>query len=106
MGPSIASGSQTWKGNWADLPIAPRNRRRAAAVSVPWPISPALTAAKVVDMSKVPTSLKSSRIPRSSPTSPILVVIKAFLAASAADRLSYQKPMSRYEHTPTSSQTT
>jgi hypothetical protein len=24
VGPSIASGNQTWNGNWADLPIAPR----------------------------------------------------------------------------------
>ena len=24
VGPSIASGSHTWSGNWADLPIAPR----------------------------------------------------------------------------------
>ena len=24
VGPSIASGSQTWNGNWADLPAAPR----------------------------------------------------------------------------------
>ncbi len=23
-GPSIASGSHTWSGNWADLPTAPR----------------------------------------------------------------------------------
>jgi len=24
VGPSIASGSQMWNGNWADLPAAPR----------------------------------------------------------------------------------
>ena len=24
VGPSIASGSHTWSGNWADLPTAPR----------------------------------------------------------------------------------
>src|SRR5437588_10951900 len=24
VGPSIASGSQTWSGNWPDLPIAPQ----------------------------------------------------------------------------------
>ena len=35
VGPAIASGSHTWRGNWADLPMAPPNRRRAATVSVP-----------------------------------------------------------------------
>ncbi len=39
----------------------------------------------------------------SSPTSPILVVTKAFFAASAAGRRSYQKPISRYDPRPTSS---
>src|SRR5689334_19247487 len=29
VGPSIASGSQTWSGNWALLPIAPANTSRA-----------------------------------------------------------------------------
>jgi hypothetical protein len=28
VGPSIASGSQTWKGNWADLPAAPTKSSR------------------------------------------------------------------------------
>ncbi len=31
VGPSIASGSQTWSGNWADLPITARKIRAAAA---------------------------------------------------------------------------
>src|SRR5262252_8006450 len=29
VGPSIASGSQTWSGNWALLPTAPAKTRRA-----------------------------------------------------------------------------
>src|SRR3974390_915459 len=29
VGPSIASGSQTWSGNWALLPMAPQNTRSA-----------------------------------------------------------------------------
>jgi hypothetical protein len=44
------------------------------------------------------------RIPISSPTSPILVVMNAFLAASAADRCSHQKPIRRNEQKPTASQ--
>src|SRR4051794_21262476 len=35
VGPSMASGSQTYSGSWADLPTAPRNSNRAAAVAVP-----------------------------------------------------------------------
>ncbi|MBA7645339.1 hypothetical protein ES703_53094 [subsurface metagenome] len=32
VGPSIASGSQTWSGNWADLPTAPAKIPMAAQV--------------------------------------------------------------------------
>ena len=32
VGPCIASGSQTWKGNCADLPIAPPNKNAVATV--------------------------------------------------------------------------
>jgi hypothetical protein len=35
VGPSIASGSHTCRGNWALFPTAPRKRRRAMAVAVP-----------------------------------------------------------------------
>ena len=34
MGPSIASGSQTWSGNWALLPTAPQKTRKAIAAIV------------------------------------------------------------------------
>ena len=57
-------------------------------------------------MSKVPVARQSMMMPMSSPTSPMRVVTKAFLAASAADRRSFQKPMSRYEQKPTPSQAT
>ena len=33
VGPSIASGSHTYSGNWAHLPTAPTNRRSAIAVT-------------------------------------------------------------------------
>ncbi len=36
VGPSIASGSHTCNGNCALLPIAPRRRRSAMAVTVPF----------------------------------------------------------------------
>src|SRR5664280_3787163 len=34
VGPSIASGSQSWNGNCADLPATPTSRHRSAAVKV------------------------------------------------------------------------
>ena len=33
VGPSIASGSQLWRGNWADLPIAPTKNHRDKIVA-------------------------------------------------------------------------
>ena len=35
VGPSIASGSQTYRGIWADLPTAPRNMSSVIAVASP-----------------------------------------------------------------------
>ncbi len=32
VGPSIASGSQTWSGNWADLPMVPTKISSPASV--------------------------------------------------------------------------
>src|SRR5579871_5662467 len=36
VGPSMASGSQTNSGSWADLPTAPRNSARQIHVAVVW----------------------------------------------------------------------
>src|SRR5712691_10629321 len=33
VGPSIASGSQTWSGNWADLPTQPKKTPNPATTS-------------------------------------------------------------------------
>ncbi|MNN73325.1 hypothetical protein D3C81_1894330 [compost metagenome] len=52
------------------------------------------------------TCQKSISTAINSPTSPIRVTIKAFLAAARASGFWYQKPISRNEHTPTSSQKT
>ncbi len=43
-------------------------------------------------------------MPIRKPTSPMRVVMNAFLAASAAERLSHQNPISRKEQKPTPSQ--
>ena len=34
VGPSIASGSHTWSGSWADLPTAPQKSRSGIAPAV------------------------------------------------------------------------
>src|SRR5262245_18311171 len=36
VGPSMASGSHTWSGNWADLPTAPLKSSMQAAKSHGW----------------------------------------------------------------------
>ena len=46
-------------------------------------------------MFRVPVSTKIAMIPSAKPTSPTRLTMNAFLAASAADRLRYQNPISR-----------
>ena len=95
VGPSIASGSQTCSGNCADLPIAPKKTRNALAVTTPSFTPGSLRRAIISMMSTVPNSTMSRTTPMRRPTSPMRVVTNAFFAASAAERRSNQKPMSR-----------
>ncbi len=95
VGPSIASGSQTWSGNWALLPIAPQNSSSAIAVTTTGWSSPLMMCSVDSRMSSVPTLTKISMIPRANPTSPTRLTMNAFLAARAALRRRYQKPMRR-----------
>src|SRR3989304_3481443 len=84
VGPSIASGSQTCRGTWADLPMAPPKMSTATAVSRPperWPLS---TASKVWPKPSVPRLKNTSRMPAKKKTSPTRVVMKAFSDARAA----------------------
>ena len=105
MGPAIASGSQTWSGTWADLPIAPANRSSEIAVAVPFAIvSPG--APRTAPKSSVPNSFTISASPTSISVSPIRVVTNAFFAALAFSVFSNQKPIRRYEQSPTPSHPT
>src|SRR5258708_29080303 len=93
VGPSIASGNQTYNGNWADLPTAPQKIRRAAMV-----VYPALKPRVVhfEDSSSnitVPEADQTIKIPSMNPKSPIRLTINALLAASAADARSNQRPI-------------
>ena len=93
VGPSMASGSHTCSGNWADLPTAPQKRHSTMTVSTPPCIRLALPA--ISPKSSVPNTKSVSRMPMRKPKSPTRLVIKAFLAASAAEALWNQWPMSR-----------
>src|SRR5262249_47031370 len=103
-GPSIASGSQTCSGNCADLPTAPREIRNMIGDSRPTGSVPAEAMPNSVRKSNVPVADHSMTMPATNPRSPSLVIQNALTAARAADGRSYQKPISRYEHSPTSSQ--
>jgi len=96
VGPSIASGSQTWRGNWALLPIAPANTSSATTQTGIGSAAPSAVSL-VIDswMFRVPVSTKIAMIPRANPTSPTRLTMKAFFAASAADGLCFQNPISR-----------
>ena len=136
----MASGSQTWSGNWALLPTQPAKIPRPAIVSIqngicrgspgdavvstlPVSRSTSWTTSRrrnrgrrsVVPMAdrnpwliswkpKVPRLVQSKPRPTSIPTSPTRLTMNALLAASQLTFSSYQKPISRYEQTPTSSQ--
>jgi len=99
VGPSMASGSQTWSGICALLPVAPTNRSRHTMVAMPnWPSGSrareeAFSARST--RSTVPKAWKATIMPRISPTSPIRFTTNAFMPARAALGLRYQNPISR-----------
>ena len=106
VGPSMASGSHTCRGNCADLPTAPAKMPSAKSVSTASVIWPCWAISWMSGMLKVLVFDQMSRTASRKPISPRRVVRNAFFAASAADFLWNQKPMSRYEPRPTSSQKT
>ena len=94
MGPSIASGSQTWSGNWADFPMAPQKIPIPARVRRVPPIFPSPIARKTSSYPSTPVVANRSRNPIRKPKSPTRFTMNAFLPASAADFFSNQNPMS------------
>ncbi len=87
VGPSMASGSQTWSGNWALLPTAPQKSSRAMPAIIQGAIWPAWKCAgrsvKTSSKFSVPTVVQTAMMPSAKPTSPTRLTRKAFLAASA-----------------------
>ena len=103
VGPSMASGSQVWSRNCADLPMAPMNSSRQSTVIAghcqerKWMTSfwCAGTAAKAPSKSMCPRIAKAPKMPRAKPKSPTRLTTNALIAAALAAGLSYQKPISR-----------
>ena len=103
VGPSIASGSQVWSRNCADLPIAPMNSSRQviviASTSRPktWIVLCARpgAAAKIVIEGDRIGQQKTRKMPSAKPKSPTRLTTKALIAAALAEGFSYQKPISR-----------
>src|ERR1700681_868231 len=90
VGPSMASGSQTCSGNWADFPIAPQKISRAAAVMKPG-LKPRVDQCWLSSSKEtVPEADQTNRIPSMKPKSPMRLARKALLAASGGAGLKNQ----------------
>ena len=92
VGPSIASGSQTYSGICALLPVAPMNSSRQISEITPNCISTGIAAAAFATSRKssVPNVKKIRKTPRTNPQSPMRLTMNAFLPASDALFFSYQ----------------
>ena len=94
VGPSIASSSQDCSGTWADLPHAPSSSSSPSAVATPLPARTRPSRTTPVN-DTVPNSANISMIASDSPASPTRLTMNAFLAATAAEGLYCQNPISR-----------
>ena len=87
--------------------MAPRNSNNVIAVTNPPPAASCPGAAANTEAYwTVPSVVQRSITPKPKPKSPTRLTMNAFFPASAADGRSNQKPMRRYEHSPTASQNT
>ena len=95
VGPSMASGSQVCRPNWADLPMAPTNSSRHRQVITStwlprklkvWPLCCG-TAARMALMETVPKTRKVPKMPRLKPKSPTRLTTNALMAAALAEGL-------------------
>ena len=84
VGPSIASGSQTWSGNCALFPAAPAKMPSANKVMTVEESAPVIARCWISSIWKVPARVQMRSKAASRPRSPMRVTINAFLAAAAA----------------------
>ena len=102
VSPSMASGNHVCKPIWADLPIAPKNKKKQIVF-----ISKLLNLSdnkKTVEKSTEPVVLKIKKIAIANAVSPIRLTITALIAALLACILVNLKLISKYEQRPTPSQ--
>jgi hypothetical protein len=112
VGPSIASGNQPWKNIWADLVIAPKNKKKQIkSTNLKFKpnnltifIAYKLTWEKITKKSKDLKEKNKSIIPVKIKKSPTLFINIAFKADLFACNLELQKLISKKEHKPTPSQ--
>src|SRR2546423_14194738 len=88
VGPCMASGSQMYRGIWADLPVQPRNRKRVIAVAAAPPGRKAAGAlGKTVSKSSAPLCVEMRNIATQNPQSPLRLAMNGFLPPSALYRV-------------------
>ena len=104
VGPSMASGSQKYNGNCALLPHAPTKSSTAIAEIAVCEMVPASAASLMALYDTEPTAENATNIAVITPQSPMRLVTKAFLPATAALLRVCQNEMRKYEHAPTPSQ--
>ncbi len=87
VGPSIASGSQTYSGNCADLPQAPTNSSRQAVVITGSPMwNCPLRASRLTFVYCIEPKYQAMvNMPRMNPASPMRFTMNALLAAVEAE---------------------
>src|SRR5512140_179744 len=95
VGPAIASGSQTYNGSCADVPVAPTKRSNVIAVTVAGERcdAAAATSVKLSECIPGPRFQKSKKMPSKKPASPIRLTTKAFFPALALLSTGNQKPI-------------
>src|SRR5579883_1791084 len=103
VGPSIASGSHVCSGSCADFAAAPMKRKTHVQNSHG---SSACGLAKTSPNETDPIRAKMMKIANIMPTSPTTLMTKALRAAATADGLKNQKPIRKYEASPTKPQPT
>ena len=96
VGPAMASGSQTWNGNWALLPMAPMNRASPAqkATRMRAPSSLAIASSTSLNRNE-PTVTPTMITPMIRPTSATLLAMNALMAAALFSWSSHQCPRRR-----------
>lgn len=97
MGPSMAEGSQGWRPNWADFPVAAISKPKRGIVL-------GLLLIKIWESSHELVLRQNQAIVRIKPISPIRLYKMACRAAVLASVRPYHQPIRRKDMIPTPSQ--